>query len=837
MEQDKEGMELEKVEVEPEKMDANLTEALQLKTAASPTDEVNGDDAPDLGPSGGDTDANFTAVSPSSESTLSEQLSAVTSKKDNSTKFFICGLCNLNPVVASTTPKLLPCLHSFCEKCLQERYEKQSGTSTDGDANAALNPRLKCPSCGQEFLVSNNGIAGFLNNQFVIEAVGCEVDIERLGHDEKNCTSCEDESAASSFCLNCREWLCDACKQAHQRVKVTRDHVIKSRVEYEKESDLKEQDSPATSPDQKPLYCKLHPHEQLRLFCATCDKLTCRDCQLVEHKDHRYQFINEAAGKHREVLKKLLQYLKVNLGLLNDTIRDVETVGTGLEEKEKEIEKEITRSVESVIKALKHRERVLVAELQGLVQTKLGLLAKQKKDLTQMSTILEHNHDFAKYAVENGSDVALLYCRKVLGTRLHNLNSLKYRQRPLAYNDLRFALDVEKMCGYLTKIGTVYSQEDLQRRMEQYGIGTKNGASTSSQAPVTQTATSTLSHRDIRPATVGSSSQQVTIKQTGGVLGHKHVPHKLNPIEAMSAVNKRISEPVTMPSSSSTQYIALSSPGIPHYVPKHARGSSSSDHHHTSNSHIILSSGGVSTQRSLSHINGNNVHIAGKKPDVVALPSSKSTTGNTFFGRKDFPDNCIQQIRSLKQITSNSFPMKLPSNVAATLAKIQSLGSERKSKSPHAVEHAKIITPNMTNHVVMQSDKSQGTASHKYVSQGSIVLDSGYASSNLKRHSPDDGPRARSSGSDPGSTTSSHHSTDIANVKKEKPDSPSSGYQHCMQSFALKTNGNFMLMVSELFLNSLMFCFARIYIYSVFCCGVQQKGRFSEISFFRLISQ
>lgn len=41
---------------------------------------------------------------------------------------------------------------------------------------------------------------------------------------------------------------------------------------------------------QRPVFCPVHKQEQLKLFCETCDRLTCRDCQLLEHKEHRYQY-------------------------------------------------------------------------------------------------------------------------------------------------------------------------------------------------------------------------------------------------------------------------------------------------------------------------------------------------------------------------------------------------------------------------------------------------------------------------------------------------------------------------------------------------------------------
>ena len=440
-------------------------------------------------------------------------------------KFFICGSCKYNPILIGSVPKLLPCLHSFCENCLQKRYEIQKLSSSESGT-----PRLKCPSCGQEFLVAGNDkpTSAFLNNQFVIESTPNKVKCGKGVQEDHQCTSCEDGSKASSYCMNCNEWLCDACVNAHQRVKVTKDHIIQSKSSTSGES------SSTDETKHKPLYCKIHTQEQLRLFCANCEKLTCRDCQLIEHKDHRYQFIDEAASRHREILKKLLQYLQINLGLLKDTISDVETVSSGLSVQEKEIENEINKSFNTLILSIKSRQEALVKDLHSTVLSKQVLLNKQKKDLTQMKIILEHNHDFADFAVKGGSNVALLYSRKVLGTRLHNLNSLKYRQRPLASLDLRFNLDVEKLQNYFSKIGSIFSQEDIQRKIENTGNTTTNSSLFGRTVALTSNRNQSVNRNSdslsLLKRTLESSSQQqpstkyINLSKQGlGLQGHQMI--------------------------------------------------------------------------------------------------------------------------------------------------------------------------------------------------------------------------------------------------------------------------------------------------------------------------
>lgn len=56
------------------------------------------------------------------------------------------------------------------------------------------------------------------------------------------------------------------------------------------------------------------------MFCETCDKLTCRDCQLVDHRDHKYKFANEIASETRTALDLLLNEITYKRVLLNSAM-------------------------------------------------------------------------------------------------------------------------------------------------------------------------------------------------------------------------------------------------------------------------------------------------------------------------------------------------------------------------------------------------------------------------------------------------------------------------------------------------------------------------------------
>uniref|UniRef100_A0A8C2T616 Uncharacterized protein n=1 Tax=Coturnix japonica TaxID=93934 RepID=A0A8C2T616_COTJA len=67
----------------------------------------------------------------------------------------------------------------------------------------------------------------------------------------------------------------------------------------------------------------VHKQEPLVIFCDTCDTLTCRDCQLNVHKDHQYQFLEDAVKNQRKALATLLKSLGDKHANLQQSTKEV----------------------------------------------------------------------------------------------------------------------------------------------------------------------------------------------------------------------------------------------------------------------------------------------------------------------------------------------------------------------------------------------------------------------------------------------------------------------------------------------------------------------------------
>ncbi|EEB19753.1 conserved hypothetical protein [Pediculus humanus corporis] len=308
-------------------------------------------------------------------------------------------------------PKLLECLHAACGVCVNSKLQDQE--QTDGDVIAESS--VECPTCN--VICSSENV---IDNQFLLET---DTDIESgagessIKNQDIKCSSCNDDAIATSWCVECAEFICDSCVQAHQRLKITKDHTIKPKEEAESEAQT------STISGSKIIYCSVHPQEQLSLFCEICDKLTCRDCQLSDHRDHRYKFIHEIASETRSIISGLLSEVSYKRVLLKSAMKVIDDRKNLIADKKKILVKEITQMVVRLTNTINARGKQLVLGLNEVCDVKQKTLCEKKEALEQLSLLTDHCIDFVNNALNKGSDKALLYSKKSVTAHLQRIKS------------------------------------------------------------------------------------------------------------------------------------------------------------------------------------------------------------------------------------------------------------------------------------------------------------------------------------------------------------------------------------------------------------------------------
>ncbi|XP_068572968.1 transcription intermediary factor 1-alpha isoform X2 [Cebidichthys violaceus] len=332
-----------------------------------------------------------------------------------------CPICKLS--FHNREPKLLPCLHSFCKRCLPAPFRSADPRrDSQGQVDTKSLGAVRCPVCRQECWEMD-----MLDNFFVKDSA--EVPSSTVEKSSQLCISCDDNTEATGYCVECVEFLCVTCIEAHQRVKFTRDHTIRQ----------KEEMSPAVGMStQKPVFCDIHKQEPLKLFCETCDRLTCRDCQLLKHKDHNYQFLDDAYRNHKQHLENMTQQLQEKRKAIEDVSSCISTGLHQVEENRKAVTNEIKKSICNLIMEINRKGKILVNQLEALTKDHELGLKKQQEDVNSLSRHLDHVISFTKWATASHSGTALLYCKRLILFQIHYLMRASCNPSIVPQSSVRF---------------------------------------------------------------------------------------------------------------------------------------------------------------------------------------------------------------------------------------------------------------------------------------------------------------------------------------------------------------------------------------------------------------
>ena len=188
-------------------------------------------------------------------------------------------------------PRVLPCIHTFCLKCL-ERAGK-------GKKPGSLMP---CPLCRKDFTIPNDGFSGIQKNFFMERLLDMQKSSKTVNC-ATYCDLCREESEeiqdgaalASMYCIECCQNLCEACCKMHKRIKSTLDHEL---------VDFKNQGMAEHIPSKLVQNCcTVHKSKFIEMFCFDCDLPICVMCFTEHHQMHKCAEVNKVAEDFRKQLQ------------------------------------------------------------------------------------------------------------------------------------------------------------------------------------------------------------------------------------------------------------------------------------------------------------------------------------------------------------------------------------------------------------------------------------------------------------------------------------------------------------------------------------------------------
>ena len=260
-----------------------------------------------------------------------------------------------------TNPKTLPCLHSFCQQCLE-------GLPLDSQGD---NYFISCPTCRhctqlpQPIGVVDFPAAFHINNLKEVYNLMTKVS----GHQQVICDNCTTTNA-TGYCKECAKFLCQECIDVHKKWAPIADHNITS---------LDEVVASASKmlPSKLKIKCSTH-NKPLEIFCETCEELICHDCTVRIHRDHDYDLVSDCYPKHCQKLKTSLKLVSDKVTGVNDALIALTDTENEIRDQGEVVKKEIHVMVEEMIDVLRQSERQLTDDMDTIIGNKLQVLSDQK---------------------------------------------------------------------------------------------------------------------------------------------------------------------------------------------------------------------------------------------------------------------------------------------------------------------------------------------------------------------------------------------------------------------------------------------------------------------------
>ena len=303
-----------------------------------------------------------------------------------------------------TSPRVLPCLHVFCENCL--------GRLVLCDA---ANLTATCPNCRRETRLPQEGVASLPSAFYINHLFEVRDTLQKVKDPSKTrCEKCKDGDA-KGYCRDCGKFVCEACITIHKKWEEFAEHEIATLGQIE--ADVAQ----LVPPKKVAMTCPKHPSKKSKIYCETCNELICRDCTVKTHRDHQFDLVGDCFTKHRDAIVASLQPIKQQLDIVNQAVADVDTRSTRVAENGDAIKQDIQVATKQLIKALKAREQQLMAELDQMVGQTSKTLAAQRDHYQLTQTQLASCLEFMEESLRTGSPQEVLSMKKPVVERVQQM--------------------------------------------------------------------------------------------------------------------------------------------------------------------------------------------------------------------------------------------------------------------------------------------------------------------------------------------------------------------------------------------------------------------------------
>uniref|UniRef100_A0A8C3V7H5 Tripartite motif containing 66 n=1 Tax=Catharus ustulatus TaxID=91951 RepID=A0A8C3V7H5_CATUS len=227
----------------------------------------------------------------------------------------------------------------------------------------------------------------------------------------RHCSMCKEKRPAHSLCTRCNKWLCSSCTEEHRHGKEPGERFLPV--------SLKGCTGTGDTLGEFSLFCVVHPQEALKVFCETCDTLTCRSCLLAEHKEHRH--LDEALQNQRIILENVITKVEEKKNGIQVSAKQIEDRLLEVKHLYKKVENQIKMAKMVLMSEIDKRTNVLLEQLEKITSERRQRLEQQLQGVVVLGRQVEHVQNFISWAVCTKKTIPFLFSKELIVFQIQRL--------------------------------------------------------------------------------------------------------------------------------------------------------------------------------------------------------------------------------------------------------------------------------------------------------------------------------------------------------------------------------------------------------------------------------
>ena len=308
-----------------------------------------------------------------------------------------CSVC----MCPFTEPKQLPCLHSFCLKCLNGIHR----TNPSQDV-------ISCPECRKEIRIPGSGNPSEFPSNFRINSLLDVLAIKECNTTGVKCGNCDKRSANCFYCFQCCFFWCEDCITGHNIIRGNKEHRVLAIKDF--------QDPDIEDVLKRPAFCqnKRHENKALNFFCKDCKVAICNSCVVTLHDGHAKVLLEDGANEHRLRMESLIKSLNEKAEEKRNAITELNQSSIDVQVQAADVKSKVQTTADQMMAIIEVRKQDIFGAVDNQEKESLECFALRKGEAENELHIIESAIEETQKLLRRSSSYEILGFNETFDTIL-----------------------------------------------------------------------------------------------------------------------------------------------------------------------------------------------------------------------------------------------------------------------------------------------------------------------------------------------------------------------------------------------------------------------------------